>query len=832
MMSLIAQEILSSDALRICRDAIEVRESNGHVPLLGASNGSDFLCFENEPLLLSPYTWSIQAVAACSAKATVDTPRASIELDVTIINAARIHFHYVIRPRARARWSSVQTRHSILFGADPDFTWVPLVRPEDDMVIADHVFRSPAIVYQKGKYAIAVVPDIQVMQEHRAFPMFMDLDVKPTTSRGDHPVVSFGFGNYKPVDHVLFVQTPRKKIKITKGSELIFAYDILIFKDVPVSAILEQVNDAIWNQFGKHHVHDDPAPQVLPLEACVYEGFKAIFERHKCWGEFSIEGIPCGGIWNRSWMGARKKPFAFITPRKLDKYRKSNQNDFVSRKNIVGKLFMRFSTSLRASRMIDRVTRWFPLMKRTAEIQNNAWFLNVRTAYALKYFGRQWNRPDLVDKANKMINVVLSLSRTSGIFPAMVLPEGPNATRVSTVNGLRAFSCTNDFNVVDACLSMYWILKSHADIENVPGILEKSRALFTLISKIQLGNGAIPTLIGFDKDGKLPVARDTLIDSASSGAPLMFIMEYYKISSDALAIDVGRKIASYIQKEIIPVNKWHDFEPFFSCTHLPLDFYDHRTKSHVMNALCIYWCTEGLKELFKATKDHAFLDAGEQVLNVLCLFQQAWNLPFIGFQAFGGFCSQNADAELSDARQGLFVRTFMEYYDETGKPAYMERGIAVLRACWALQLLREHEKVAPANIAGIETIDGVDRGVVFENFGHSGWNFRVIGFVMFDWGVGTSAMATAYVKRHYGDLYLDFARKKAWGIDGIVVTSGDFQGSKVILDIKTIPGKTKILLKARNPPEGGAEITINGAPVGRKTRDELASGVIWCEISP
>ena len=245
-----------------------------------------------------------------------------------------------------------------------------------------------------------------------------------------------------------------------------------------------------------------------------------------------------------------------------------------------------------------------------------------------------------------------------------------------------------------------------------------------------------------------------------------------------------------------------------------------------MNTLCIYWSAESFKELYKITENSEYLRNGEYVLALLSLFQQVWNMPYISYNTFGGFGVQNCDAELNDARQALFVRTYMEYYLLTGKEEYMERGIAALRAAWTLQLLKEYQEICPGNIIGIETVDTVDKGVIYENYGHTGSDYRVHGQITFDWGVGTAATATAYVKNHFGDLFLDFKKNLVWGIDGILIKSFEFYTSKIVIECEIIPNKEDIIIKAREVPEPLIEIILNGELIGIFEKVKLEQGFI------
>jgi len=215
------------------------------------------------------------------------------------------------------------------------------------------------------------------------------------------------------------------------------------------------------------------------------------------------------------------------------------------------------------------------------------------------------------------------------------------------------------------------------------------------------------------------------------------------------------------------------------------------------------------------------------VLNVLSLFQQVWNMPYISFNTFGGFGVQNADAELNDARQGLFVKTYMEYYLETGKWEYMERGIAALRASWALQLLKEYSNICPGNLKGIDTIEGIDKGCISENYGHSGRDERIPGFITFDWGVGTAILATSYARKHFGDLFVDFKYEFVFGIDGILIKKFNFDKNRVSIEFENIRGKEEIIIKGRILSSNQIELVLNNNTLQIENIQNLLEGLIY-----
>jgi hypothetical protein len=171
-------------------------------------------------------------------------------------------------------------------------------------------------------------------------------------------------------------------------------------------------------------------------------------------------------------------------------------------------------------------------------------------------------------------------------------------------------------------------------------------------------------------------------------------------------------------------------------------------------------------ELYDATNRKDYLDVGVRLIDLLCLYQQIWNPPYLSIYAFGGFGVMNSDAEWNDARQSMFAATLMRYYSYTSEDEYFERGVAALRASFALMFIPEHKGKTVKDFSAIKP---VDYGSMSENYGHLGDDRAVPGYITFDWGSGSSASAAAYVEKRYGDVYVDSVRGKAFGINGCIV---------------------------------------------------------------
>lgn len=770
---------------------------------------------------------NFEARAGGVTKYGSDDGKVAVHLEIGARGTGAFYYAFKITPARALVATTIAVDFTIAFGGDPDFTWVPILCPEPGLVIPDHVFRSPAIIYKSGKHAFALVPDLDLFNADRRRPQFMYLEVRPNSTpkspvKHDPPFASrvmIGFGQYQAIGHVFFKRDTRRHVSIRSGETAILAFHVLAFNGSTTDQILQRVNSFLWEEYGSKMLRKTLAPQVLPYDVNVKEGFLAIFDRHKLWQDFKVDGHDCGGSWQASWMGAKKMPVKHADPAtfSLDKQLGKNMTRLVNRDSLLSKIVMYLSSKPFWIQAFDVLSRTFPVVARSAEVWNNAWFLNVRTAYAFAHFGQAWDDPVLVDKARRALELVLSLPRERGLFPGIVMPGKPGVEGYATVKGTRGFHYVDEYSIVDNSLTMYWALKLYQDHFPDDRILARAKNLLDLVASIQRGNGEIPAYLSVKAQGDRCsiVPNEYLAGSASSAAPLMLLCEYCKLVPGKAVLDVARKIAAYLVSDILSTNKWHDFEPFYSCTNLPTSFHDARTGVHVMNALCIYWCAEGMKELYKLTSDPRYLEAGEHAMAILSLFQQVWRMPHLSINAFGGFGSQNADAELNDARQGLFVRVYMEYYLLTRKREYMDRGIAALRACWATQLLPELASECPGAIKGIGTVNGIDKGMVGENYGHSGHDLRVPGYVMPDWGIGTAASAVAYVKRHFGDIFIDFKERAAWGIDGIMVHHASFEGNKVSIKCTIIDKKHQAIIKACDAPGGIVIVAINGVERAR-----------------
>ena len=529
-MSRISKFVLESQKLRIIleehenftKEIIEVKDKDTWIPILkNFDQNSTLRIWNKKDIITKPLHFLKEKKKKLYYQ--LNDEDFFLNLDYCLEEENILHIRYKLLNNRDIKFSKLLVNYEILLGKNPDYTWVPHLVPKDNLVIGDHVFRSPVIIYKKGNLSFAFFPDLKTLGQNRPFQTFLKLNLHPNDNK--LPEISYGYGNYKPYKHVYFKHRTSHEWKVNQQTDLTFRYYIIVFNERSESEILEYINHFLWEKYGRRSIYESLSPQVLPFEINVNESFKALFERHDCWGDFKMDNIECGGIWQQSWLGNEKLPITFIQPEEIQEFKKH-----------------RFHPS------------------RIAYAWNNAWFSNIRTSYGLRYFGEVWSNNDYLEKAQRLLNTVLYLPRTKGVFPSILLPTGLNSNKLSVINGTHAFFCLDDFNIVDVSLTMYWTLKLLQDFgEREHLIKDRCKLLADLLKIVQLENGAIPTILNFDEKTNSPIIKEDLINSASSGASMMFLLEYYKITQDKEIIPVCEKISKFIENEIIQEDKWHDF---------------------------------------------------------------------------------------------------------------------------------------------------------------------------------------------------------------------------------------------------------------------------------
>ncbi|MCP4764568.1 MAG: hypothetical protein GY870_22525, partial [archaeon] len=141
------------------RETIEIIDNNKKIPILGNFDGLNTLTFFNKNTTRS-LDLSFESKSENKLIYSLMRKAISIKLEITIEDSNSIHYEYDITFNKKFRYSKILANYAILQGKDPEYTWVPHIRNRKDFVIADHVFRSPVVLYKKGEYSFALIPDL------------------------------------------------------------------------------------------------------------------------------------------------------------------------------------------------------------------------------------------------------------------------------------------------------------------------------------------------------------------------------------------------------------------------------------------------------------------------------------------------------------------------------------------------------------------------------------------------------------------------------------------------------------------------------------------------
>jgi len=692
-----------------------------------------------------------------------------------------------------------------------DFTWVPNLRPKKNYVIGDHVFRSPAIIVQKRKLLASLIPDLDLLKKHRIMKQCFDFKIRQGLIPA--PTFSYGFKDYKVIEHTYYHHKPSMTKIIKKNTSLKFGFYLYLDGNADLISGFFEIPRFLWQKYGSEYFKS-VKPQVLFFNKYAEYGYDAIFNKFGIWNEFKYKGIDCAGSYFMTFQGkGDEKPVKAM--KELD----AIMYHFTYK--LQDRIRKRFTALVTSNPSINNFLEKLAVnvgLPTQPIVYWNSWFNNLRTAYGIFYYGKKRNDELMVNRAKKMKNLILSAPMERGIFPSIVLLK---KNGLDWMKGTQALSVFDWYCTSDDSWTCYWLLRWYEDFEKDTRIMDFCKKYADFLLNIQTKSGAIPSWIKF-KGSRMKIHED-LKESANCGVSVMFLIELYKVTAEDKYLSAAKKAAEFIIKEVFPMNKWYDYETFFSCSLKKIGMIDPYTHVYPQNNLCISWIADSFRELYEITSDQKYLKYGERAINLLSLYQQIWDANIVSINSFGGFGVMNTDAEWNDARQSIFAIMYLHYYRVTGKKEYFERGIAAIRSSFVLMLIEENKSVAAANMSGVKK---KDYGASFENYGHSGRDEKILGYITMDWGTGSSLSGSAHIEYNYGDVYIDVKRQQGFGINGCILNNLKIHDSIIEFDlISPFEASDELLLKINNTLENNYILKINNKELGTFSKEELNNGI-------
>jgi hypothetical protein len=395
----------------------------------------------------------------------------------------------------------------------------------------------------------------------------------------------------------------------------------------------------------------------------------------------------------------------------------------------------------------------------------NPWFQTLRTAYGWYLHGRATGDTAMMAKAESILNLALSSPRNSGAFPTIYLVD---KRQWIPSDGWAGYS--DSYHAFAMSWTAYWMLRWAEDLtpQCKAEILAFVKPYGEFLLAHQAPSGVIPSWYYASNLEPRAEFRDF---NAETSASALLLATLGGITGDQRFITGAERGMRFIENEVVPRQRWFDFETFLSCARKPYSFFDRWTAQYPQNNLAEIQAPAAMLALYRLTHKPEYLESGTRMLDYLLLTQQVWNNPMYTPMLLGGFTTQNTDQEWSDARQGYAAIVLADYYEATGNFEYLERAIAAARSTFA---------VAP-----------------WENWAHTGYPDEPGAMTGFHWGTGSAMTSVEILSPKLGDALIDLHAKGGAGFDECSITDVNVAGDTVRFRIFSHARERRFLVRFR-----------------------------------
>lgn len=687
------------------------------------------------------------------------------------------------------RLDTLLSAYTFATNGTPAFVHTPGVKFDDpragagrDQVTGDRSFHAPAVILQQEGLLAALVPDLNELNrlavtspdarrtlriarnrfslpespEHFTLPALIDLNVRSGLT--PRPVLTFGLGDTVIGHHIRYVRDERGEamVRTANAAEVGYSFELLLGAQEPAGAGYARVARHQWAQSGHPVFMKDPhlampfAEYVRVVTGALHAPGLAAppvpgYTDHGSWLEWEMAGQPVGGY-------RCAAPF---------------WNDV---------------------------------------IHHGTFWNDVRDATGMFAWGHELGDEAMVARARRIVNLALAAPRdTHGFFPtlydATARKWGRGWTDPAHGQNRLFLRDARGYEIAALCKTGAHLLDFHFRAEPNPRIPALLAPLGDWLAAHVDERGRTPSFVT-EKHEVSPV----LLDSAQPAAAMWFLAELHRATREPRYLDAARRIAAFLEREVMPTARWIDMEQYLSCGAKPMSMVrDEWQGQWFRGNLCVIWAAEGFAALHRADGDARWLREGERCVDYLSLTQCVWRPHFIyTANPFGGFGVDNGDsAPMLDARQAETVRSFLYFGLALGRADLIERGVAAARSSCVLITHPRHTAngVFPHS-------RGFPEGLGPENIDHEA-HPQCPMRTHAAWGEGSAVhTGLAEVRRALGGLYLDPARGLAIGADGVRVVNADFTGPVPRLTLENRLSGLPV------PWEHDFRISLRGAPAG------------------
>jgi len=388
----------------------------------------------------------------------------------------------------------------------------------------------------------------------------------------------------------------------------------------------------------------------------------------------------------------------------------------------------------------------------------------LQTAFGVALVARR-RKESMPVEVESIIKTALNSPKKNGLFKVMRKDgEWINGSVFSDMPSRYKDESVRLSDLSNVC---YFLCRFYNEIEKKQEILDFVVAYAERLISLQKNGGHIPAWVNYET-GK---SQRFCNKSAEVSAHTTFLSELGRIKPEKRYLSCARRAANFIIHKIYQTGRWENTELFYTTSpqwkHKRASRKDRIQNSYSVSVSAIQNAAEAMLNLYNSTGIARYRRFGEKILDQLSLYQQIWQPPFINLQCFGGFGSMNTDVQWLDSVQSSVAKTYLDYYKQTGRKEYFNRGIAALKASYVLMNCPENEEL----ISQLKNFGKIDKGYIFP-YCFPASNRQEILLPKpdeFNSASGQALRITEEILRNYGDLYVDTSRRKAFGINGVSV---------------------------------------------------------------
>ncbi|MGE9311160.1 hypothetical protein ACLOAU_05925 [Niabella sp. CJ426] len=598
----------------------------------------------------------------------------------------------------------------------PGFHWAPHLTPNPNSIIAQHVFRAPAMLVSNTNRLLVVLPDLDLLKKPNPVPWYMDVNAPDN-------YLELGMSKSRVEEHVLYV---RDKGAVFPAGELRLGFYVMVSnKSADIQNPWRGPLQLMWSKWGQPLYQAGEPLHQTNLEPYVKQTYNWAFNSWKpaVWQEFELNGKQVGA------------PVFIVNVTQSPNYQAPvDEREFRS-------------------------------------VWNQAWFNSLRSAQGLYRYAKRTNDDTLKDRALKTKELALSFPQQDGLFKSVIATEMEEVTisgkkyRRSKGWDTRYFGNSNrnpftwdakqsPYHIADMSYTAYWMMVWYDELEKDERLIKYARQYADALLALQDKEGFFPAWLSLDTHQPMGY----LDQSPETSLSVTFLLKMFKHTGKKEYLASARKALDAVVKHIVPVGQWEDFETYWSCSRVgSQDWVGKKIPRNNMfkqNNFSIYWTAEALLDMYKTTGNKSYLQKGQRTLDELLMFQATWQPPYMAIRTLGGFGVMNADGEWNDSRQCLFAGLIIDYGKLLKSDEYIQRGLSALRASFTMMYTPLNPQTMKQWQAKWPFFGSQDYGFMMENYGHGGeTNDSGLGigeFTIYDWGNGAAAEAYNRLLDKYG----------------------------------------------------------------------------------